>query len=99
MYGLVAEGWAFRRQTAAIELLARLGAPIDPRSYEGVTPLHVAAFFNHLPAVRTLLAHGANILATDNDLCTPSDYVRAPARPRVVPRDFLFLVVNLLGHA
>jgi hypothetical protein len=45
--------------------------------------------------VRTLLAHGANILATDNDLCTPSDYVR----PRVAPRDFLFLVANLLGHA
>ena len=50
---------------AEIERLVAAGASLDMRDGHGRTALHVAVFFGHRPAARTLLRLGANPNALD----------------------------------
>jgi ankyrin repeat protein len=49
------------------ELLVSHGAPVNAKAWRrgGVTPLHLAATMGHMSVAKTLLAHGADIRATD----------------------------------
>ncbi|MDR3159815.1 MAG: ankyrin repeat domain-containing protein, partial [Zoogloeaceae bacterium] len=54
-----------------LELLLELGADIEARDYDEETPLHTAAMRFQRHAVRSLLAHGANIHAANKSGQTP----------------------------
>ena len=57
---------AGRGDLAVVELLLVAGAAVNRWSHDGITPLMEAAFGGHLEVAKTLLASGANTLATDN---------------------------------
>ena len=46
------------------------GAPVNGYAYDGWTPLHLAAFFGHRPAVELLLEAGAEISASSRNAMT-----------------------------
>jgi ankyrin repeat protein len=54
------------RLEALNSALARPGA-VNSYSYDGWTPLHLAAFFGHLAAARLLLAAGAEVVAVSRN--------------------------------
>jgi ankyrin repeat protein len=51
--------------TAVLQAMLESGFEADARDKDQVTPLHRAAMGGHVDAVRTLLAHGANVNALD----------------------------------
>ena len=53
-------------QTAAVGLLLKHGAHVDPRSTSDETPLIMAARSKHKFVVEALLKHGADTSATTN---------------------------------
>lgn len=55
-------------------LLDQCHAEVDVRDHEsGWTPLHRAVFYGQLHCARLLLQHGASLIVTDFDGCTPLD--------------------------
>ena len=56
---------AERGDAAVLETMLAGGFEPDARDKDNVTPLHRAAMGGHVDAVRTLLAHGANVNALD----------------------------------
>lgn len=56
--------WAvFADRTNLVTWLVNKGAAVNATDRAGMTPLHMAAVFNHLACAETLIAHGANINA------------------------------------
>ena len=53
------------------ELLLAVGADVDSRNHEGMTPLHLAARDGHAHLVQLLIDHGANLSTADGEGCTP----------------------------
>jgi len=58
-------------ETAAIEMLLKLGADVNSPDQHGKTPLHDASLKGHVDTVRLLLDRGATIGARDEDGATP----------------------------
>jgi ankyrin repeat protein len=83
---------ASRGDTSALNrLLARNPQLVRAREKErGLTPLHVAAAYGHLPAVQTLLKHGAEVNARDQLGSTPLFYA--------VGRNQIAVARELLSH-
>jgi ankyrin repeat protein len=62
---------AMRGETAAIEMLLKLGVDVNSVDSHGKTPLHDACLKGHLETARLLLDRGAKIGARDEDGATP----------------------------
>jgi serine/threonine-protein phosphatase 6 regulatory ankyrin repeat subunit B len=76
---------------AVNRLLARNPQLVRARENKrGLTPLHVAAAYGHLPVVQTLLKHGAEVNAKDHMGSTPLFYA--------VGRDQISVARELLSH-
>ena len=73
-------------KTLPVALLLELGCQADARDKEGLTPLHCAADGKNLEAVRTLLAHGVECNAVDQNQHTPLEYALLRASNLDLPR-------------
>ncbi len=67
-------------------MLLELGCQVQVRNKEGSTPLHCAADGKNLEAVRTLLAHGVECNALDQNQHTPLEYALLRASNVDLPR-------------
>ena len=67
---------AYGANAEMIEFLIAKGADVKAVGENGKTALHAAAIFGNAPAVRALLAHGADPTVEDNDHAKPSDLAR-----------------------
>ncbi|KAI3658667.1 hypothetical protein MP638_006731 [Amoeboaphelidium occidentale] len=63
-------------ETNSLNSMDEEAVKISCRDCNGVTPLHWAAVNGHLPSVRVLVEHGAdlNAMVADDDMDTPLDY-------------------------
>ncbi|KAF8488022.1 ankyrin repeat-containing domain protein [Russula emetica] len=55
------------------EVLHRNKSSVDPRSFDGTTPLHSAAFYGDLEMVQVLLDYGADVNSKNSFRNTPLD--------------------------
>mmetsp|Transcript_16000 Transcript_16000/g.48874 ORF Transcript_16000/g.48874 Transcript_16000/m.48874 type:complete len:587 (+) Transcript_16000:330-2090(+) len=65
--------------SAIIKVLVEAGADKDLANHEGWTPLHEAAFHNHLGTVKTLLIYGANPTIRNKKGALPYQLAALPA--------------------
>ncbi|KAF3797330.1 hypothetical protein GCG54_00009301 [Colletotrichum gloeosporioides] len=70
---LIALGRSDSEVVGVAEVLLRRGANVDERDRDGVTALHWAAHEDHGALIPTLLAHGADVNATDANSARPID--------------------------
>ena len=73
--------WAvFGRYVEIAKFLLEKGANPNRRnvSFDGGTPLHIAATINHLEIIRLLVENGADLHIRDNNRNTPLDLARDP---------------------
>jgi hypothetical protein len=73
---MLASNAIFERKIAheAIKVLLKHGALVDVTDDHRQTALHIAAWLNSLPTVKTLLAAGASLELRDKDFRTALDY-------------------------
>ncbi|KAK3607466.1 hypothetical protein CHS0354_015615 [Potamilus streckersoni] len=62
---------ALRGRNDVVRVLISLGAIIDQRDYQGVTPLGATAYYNHGEAAELLIQHGADVNSESNNGETP----------------------------
>eukprot|EP00976_Prorocentrum_cordatum_P019824 401839-Prorocentrum_minimum.AAC.1 len=67
------------------ELLLAVGADVNSRNREGMTPLHLAAREGHAKLAQLLIDHGADPSTADHEGCTP--YILGQVRDRTSPQD------------
>jgi ankyrin repeat protein len=77
-------GAALGRRDAVEDALAADPSSIESRSYDGWTPLHLAAFFGEEVVIQHLLAQGANVNAVSGNSMANTPLHAAVAGGRVV---------------
>lgn len=70
----MAASYGEQNSQALTDLLLQYGANTEIKNDNGDTPLILAALHNNLPLVQTLLDHGADIHATNNENKSPFNY-------------------------
>ena len=56
----------FLNKCEAIDYLLKIGASVNNKGKEGRNALHWAAVTSHVPVIKSLIEHGADINAEDN---------------------------------
>ena len=56
----------FLNKCEAVDYLLKIGASVNNKDKEGRTALHWAAVTNHVPVIKSLIEHEADINAEDN---------------------------------
>ncbi len=72
--------------------LLNLGTDVNVRASDQATPLHYAAYMQHLKVVNILLKNGANILAKDKNGWTP--LVAAMSISKIIEPPTIKLLIN-----
>ena len=75
---------AMRGDSAAIEMLLKLGADVNSADQHGKTALHDACLKGHVVTARLLLDRGAKIGARDEDGATPLHDAALGGDPKVI---------------
>jgi ankyrin repeat protein len=66
-----------------VRRLLSVGADVNSKDYNGITPLHWACIKGHVQVFKELVEHGAVIGATDNDGLTPLHWACIKGRVQV----------------
>jgi ankyrin repeat protein len=102
-HGLLVESAAYVQDMEALELLVEYGGSVNVCDDFQGTPLHYAVNLEHPKVIRFLVAHGADLKATNKDGKTPADRAKAKGNPELAAfltnpnehQDYLFSLDGL----